>query len=108
MSRSKAPLACVWHEERFCTAGPVLWNSVSGLVDGKPCVSMPLNRDRFTMLTHVTCLAFGLSTKIPLMLITSWLLTLYAQIMLSIMANHTCMALQQLSARPSWSIVSLF
>ena len=38
VSRSKAPLACVWHEEQFCTAGPVLRYGVGGLADGKPWV----------------------------------------------------------------------
>ena len=34
------PLAYVWHEERFYTGGPVPWNGVGGLADGKPWVSM--------------------------------------------------------------------
>ena len=29
------------------------WNGTSGVVDGKPYVSMPLSRNGFTMLTHV-------------------------------------------------------
>ena len=54
VSESKAPLACVWHKERFYTAGPVSWNSVGVLADGKPWVSMPLSRNKFTMPTRVT------------------------------------------------------
>ena len=42
MDKSKVPLACVWHEKQFYTAGPVLWNGVGGLADGKPWVSMLL------------------------------------------------------------------
>ena len=34
MSGSKAPLACVWHKERFFTAGSVPWNSAGGLALG--------------------------------------------------------------------------
>ena len=62
VSGSKAPLTCVWDEEQFYTAGPVPQNDVSGLVDGKPWISMPLNQDGFTMLNHLTFLAFGFST----------------------------------------------
>ena len=76
--RIKVPLACVWHEERFYTAGPVPRNSAGGLADGKPWVSMPLSRNGFTMTTRVTNLAFGISTNIPLALLTSWLLALNA------------------------------
>ena len=36
VSRSKASLACVWDEERFYTAGPVLRNDVGFLADRKP------------------------------------------------------------------------
>ena len=36
VSGSKAPLACVWHEEQFYTAGPVLRNGAGDLADGKP------------------------------------------------------------------------
>ena len=32
-SGSKVPLACVWHEEPFCTAGPVPWNGVGFLAE---------------------------------------------------------------------------
>ena len=42
VSGSKVPLACVWHEERFYTAGPVLRNGMGSLADGKPYVSMLL------------------------------------------------------------------
>ena len=37
----KALLACVWHEERFYTAGNVLWNGAGGLAE-KPWISMSL------------------------------------------------------------------
>ena len=73
------PLACVWHEERFYTAGPVSRNGVGELADGKPWVFMPLNWNEFTIPTHVTFLAFGLSTNIHLTLLISWLLALYAR-----------------------------
>ena len=63
MSRSKAPLAYVWHEERFYTVGPVPQNGTSELADGKPWVSMPFNWNEFTIMTRVTFLAFGLSIK---------------------------------------------
>ena len=44
MSGSKAPLvACVWHEERFYTAGPVPRNGAGGLGDGKHWVSVLLS-----------------------------------------------------------------
>ena len=79
VSGSKAPLACVWYEERFYTAGPVPGNGVGELADGKPWVSMPLNWNEFTIPTCVTFLAFGLSTNVRLMLLIGWLLTLYAQ-----------------------------
>ena len=73
------PLACVWHEEQFYTAGPVLWNGVGELTDGKPWVSMPLNWNDFTILTCVIFLALRLSTNIFLTLLISWLLALYAR-----------------------------
>ena len=50
-------------------------------------------------------LTFGLITNIPFTLIISWLLILYAQSTLSIMANCTCMSSQGSSARSSWSVV---
>ena len=99
------PLVCVWHEERFSTAGPVQQNSVGDLADGKPWVSMLLNRNGFTMLTHVTNLAFRISTNVPLALLTSWLLKLYARSALCIMVNQTYMALQRSSAKPSLCVV---
>ena len=58
-------LAC----RTICTAGPVPRNSAGGLADGKPWVSMPLKENRFTIPIHVTFLAFGLSTNVPLMLL---------------------------------------
>ena len=58
------PLACVWHEERFYTVGPVPQNCVDFLADGKPWVSMPLSWNGFTMPTHVTNLVFGISTNV--------------------------------------------
>ena len=81
------------------------WNSVGDLADGKPWVYMLLSQNSFTMLTRVTFFAFGFSINIPLTLLTSWLLALYAQSKLCIMGNHTYMALQRSSARPSWSVV---
>ena len=89
----------------FYTAGPVLQNGAGGLADGKPWVSMLLSRNGFTMLTRVTFLVFAFSINVPLMLLTSWLLALYAQSVLCIIVNRTCMALQHSYARPSWSIV---
>ena len=74
VSGSKAPLACIWHEEQFCTAGPLLQNGTVGLADGKPWVSVLLSCNGFTMPTCVAFLAFGLSTNAPLMLITIVLL----------------------------------
>ena len=86
MGKSKVPLACVWHAKQFYTAGPVLWNGVGGLADGKPWVSMLLIWYGFTMQTRITFLAF---TKLLLMLLTSWLLALYARSVIYIIANHT-------------------
>ena len=99
--------ACVWHEGWFYTAGPAPQNGTGSLADGKPWVSMPLSQNRFTLPTCVTFPAFGLSTNILLMLLTNWLFTLYARSVLCTMANHTSMASQQLSARPSWNVRSL-
>ena len=47
VSRSKAPLACVWHEEQFYTAGPVLRNGMGDLADGKSWVSLALSQNGF-------------------------------------------------------------
>ena len=102
VSRSKGR-CCAWHKEQFCTVGPVQWNIASDLADGKPWVSMTLSRKGFTMPTHVNFLALGLSTNVPLTLITSWLLALYARRVLYIMVNRKHMASQKLSARLSWS-----
>ena len=63
LSRSKAPLACVWDEERSYTANSMPRNSAGVLADGKPWVSMLLSQNRFTMLTRVTNLAFGISRQ---------------------------------------------
>ena len=72
MSGSKAPLTLVWYKEQFYTAGPMLQNGVGGFTDGKPWVSMPLIKPLtdFIMLTSVTFLVFGLSTNVPLMLLS--------------------------------------
>ena len=78
VSGSKAPLACVWDEEQFYTAGPVLQNSAGGLANGKPWVSMPLSCNEFTILTRVTLLAFRFSTNVHLTQLISLLLALYA------------------------------
>ena len=80
-------------------------NGVSGVANGKSWVSMPLSWNRLIMLTPVTFLVFTLFINVPLMLLTSWLVPLYALSMLCIMVNCTCMASQYLSARPSWSVV---
>ena len=80
-------------------------NGVGGVANGKYCVSMPLSQNRLIMLTPVTFLVLTLSINVLLMLLTSWLVALYALSMLCIMVNHTYKALQQLSARLSWSIV---
>ena len=79
VSGSKAPLACVWHEERFYTAGSVPRNGAGDLADGKPWVSMPLSWIYFIIPTRVTFLAFGLSANVRLTLLISWLLALYAR-----------------------------
>ena len=76
-------------------------NSVVGLADGKPWVSMPLSQSGFTMPSDITFLVLVLSTNVSVMLVTRWLLALYVQSMLCIMANHTIMASEQLSARIS-------
>ena len=90
------PLVCVWHEERFYTAGPVSRNGAGELADGKPWVSMLLSWNEFIIPTRITLLAFRLSTNIRLTLLISWLLALYARSTLFIMANRmrgrTCMA----------------
>ena len=90
------------------TASPVPWNGAGDWADGKPWISMLLCWNEFATLTHVTFFAFGLSTNVCLTLLISWLLALYAQSVLWIMANCTCMALQWSDAKPSWSIVKLF
>ena len=103
------PLACVWHKEQFYMADPVLQNSVGGLADENPYVSIQLSQNGFTMPTCVTFLVFGLFTNVTLMLLTSWLLALYAQSMICITANNsTCVTSQHLSARLSWSTVYPF
>ena len=72
------PLACVWHEERFHTAGPVPRNGTGDLADRKPWISMLLSRIGSTIptrVTFVTFLTFGLSTNVPLTLRTNQLAT---------------------------------
>ena len=69
-------------------------NGVSGLADRMPWVSMPLSQNGFTMLTCITFLAFGCSLNVPLMLLSSWLLTLHAWNTRFIMAKRMCMALE--------------
>ena len=64
------PLACVWHTKQFYTASAVPRNGVGGLADEKPLVFMPLSWNGFTVLTHVTSLAFQLFTNIIMMLLT--------------------------------------
>ena len=105
VSGSKAPLASILHKEWFYTASPVPQDSVGGLADGKPWVFMLLSRNGFTMQTHTTFLVFRISTNVPLALLTSWLLALYAWSVLYIMVNWMCMAVQWLSARPSFCIL---
>ena len=61
------PLACVWYEERFYTAGPVPQNGAGDLADGKPWVSMSISWNEFTFPTRVTFLVFGLYTNVHLM-----------------------------------------
>ena len=75
VSGSKVPLACVWHEERFHTAGRVPWNGMGDLADGKPWVSMLLSQIGSTIPTRVTFLTFGLSTNVPLTLHANQLAT---------------------------------
>ena len=68
MSRSKAPLACVWHKEQFFTAVPMPQNSMGGLALGFHAVKseqMPLSQNRFTMPTRITFLVFEISTNVP-------------------------------------------
>ena len=52
--------------------------SAGGLADGKPWASMLLSQKGYTMPTRITNLMFGISANLPLALLTSWLLTLYA------------------------------
>ena len=74
VSGSKAPLTCVWDEERFYTAGPVPRSGVGCSGDGKLRVSIPLSWNKFTILTSITFLVFGFSTNVRLSLLISWLL----------------------------------
>ena len=80
VSGSKAPLACVWDEERFYTAGPVPRNGAGDLADGKPWFSMPLSWNEFTIPTRITLLVFSFSTNVRLMQLISLLLALYARV----------------------------
>ena len=122
VSGSKVHLSCVWYEEWLYTAGSVPQNGAGGWANGwaDGWASILLSQNWFTMLTHVTILicvtiltrvtilVFRLSINVPLMPVTSWLLALCAKSTLCIMVNRTCMALQHLSTRSSWSIVQLF
>ena len=60
------------------------------VADGKPWISMLLSRNEFTILTHITFLAFQLSINVATFDTTNSLLLTYAQSKLS-MANGTCM-----------------
>ena len=79
MSGSKVPLACIWHEKPLYTVVHVPWNGAGDLANVKPWISMLLSWNRFTIPTCITFLVFGLSTNVPLMVLISWLLALYAQ-----------------------------
>ena len=70
------------------------WNGAGDLADVKPWISMPLSWNGFAISTRINFLMFGLSTNVPLTVLISWLLALYAQSALLIMADHMCMALQ--------------
>ena len=71
-------LACVWHEERFYTAGPVLRNGTGDVADGKPWISHAVQWIYHSDLHNNPCVQ-TLYKRIPLTLLTSWLLALYAQ-----------------------------
>ena len=53
------------------------WNGASGVADGKPQFT-PLGQNGFAILTCITFLVFIPSIIVPLTLLNSWLLTLYA------------------------------
>ena len=74
MSRSKAALACVWHKERFFTAGPLPQNSAGGLALGFHAVK--LERIYHANSHNLPCIRN--LYKRTLALLTSWLLALYA------------------------------
>ena len=57
----------------------MLSNGAGVLADGKPCVSMSLSQNGFAMLTRTAFFVFGLSINVAITLLTTWLLTLYAQ-----------------------------
>ena len=104
MSGSKVPLACAWHEERFYTAGPVLRNGAGFLADGKPWVSMPLIRYGFTIPTHPCIRIFYKRTFDATNQLATGIICTKAQ-SASWLITSVCIALQQSSARPSWSVI---
>ena len=86
-------------------------NDMGGLGDGKPWVSMPLSQNKFNHADLHNLSGIRILYKCTFDTTnSSWLLALYARSTLCIMANRTCMALQQLSAKQSWNvcIVKLF
>ena len=85
-------LCLAWRTILYCWSCAVEW--CRWFSRWKALGFLPLSRNKFTMPTHVIFLAFRLSTNIPLTLLTSWLLALYARSALCIMANYMCMALQ--------------
>ena len=81
-------------------------NSLSDLAYANPWNSMLLPWNRFAMLTHITFLVFGLFIKLPLTLLTSWLLAWYAHSTPYNMASQMY-GFATLVSRPSCSIVYL-
>ena len=88
MSRSKAPLACVWHKERFFTVGPMPRNSVGGLALGFHAIK---SERIYHADSHNLPCVWNLYKR-TLALLIGWLLALYAQSALYFMANRTYMA----------------
>ena len=99
-------LCMAWRTILYCWSCAVEWCEWFSWWKGLSFLAIKLNG--FTMPTCVTFLVFRLSVNVRLMLLINWLLSLYEQRALCIVAYHTCMALQQSSARPSWSIILLF